>query len=319
MNPVEAAEGNLRWLLRSIQHVLDDPDLTDLHIRGPGSALVDCGRGMMPLDLPYSLDDLEDIAINAAALTGQDIAADVPIVSTRFPDGERVQIQRPPAVAEGRISFSIRKPKQQTWRPEQLDYANPEWLGLLTRAVQHQRNIVFCGKVGSGKTHAMRAFTHAIPPGRRIVTIEDTPELINLPISNVESLYYSKGGQSVARTTAEDLVDAALRMGPDGILMQELRDEAAYAYLSALESGHWGMTTTHADSAQEARHRVKGLVKRHAVGRALNDNDVTESLRRSIHVVVHCVREGNRRYIEQVLCQPSHSDAAPVPSLIAAE
>lgn len=303
-----AAETNLRWLLRPIQHVLDDSDLTDLHIQGPGSAMVDRGRGMEPFALPYTLDDLEDISINAAALTGQDIGPDVPIVSTRFPDGERVQIQRPPATAEGRISFSIRKPKQQTWRPEQLDYAKPEWLELLTRSVERQRNILFCGKVGSGKTHAMRAFTHAIPPGRRIVTIEDTPELINLPISDVESLYYSKGGQSVARTAAEDLVDAALRMGPDGILMQELRDEAAYAYLSALESGHWGMTTTHADSALDARHRVKGLVKRHAVGRALNDNDVTESLRRSIHVIVHCVRDGNRRYIAQVLHEPQSDE-----------
>ena len=306
MDAVGAAECNLRWLLRSVQHVLDDPNLTDLHIQGPGFALVDRGRGMEPLDLPYTLADLEDIAINAAALTGQDIAADVPIVSTRFPDGERVQIQRPPAVADGQLAFSIRKPKQQTWRPEQLDYVNPEWLGLLTRVVQRQRNILFCGKVGSGKTHAMRAFTHAIPPAWRLVTIEDTPELINLPVPNVQSLFYSKGGQSIARTTAEDLVDAALRMGPDGILLQELRDEAAYAYLSAIESGHWAMTTTHADSAEEARHRVKGLVKRHQVGRSLNDGDVTESLRRSIHVVVHCVREGNRRYIAQVLCEPEN-------------
>ena len=106
-------------------------------------------------------------------------------------------------------------------------------------------------------------------------------------MKNVVSLFYSKGAQSIARVSAEDLVEAALRMGMDGILMQELRDEAAYAYLSALESGHWGMTTTHADTASQVRDRIRGLVKKHPAGRALSDIDVMASLRRSIDVIVH--------------------------------
>ena len=77
MDMAASAAQNLRWLLRPIQHVLDDPNLTDLHIKGPGAATVDMGRGMVALPLPYSLADLEDIAVNAAALTGQDIAADL--------------------------------------------------------------------------------------------------------------------------------------------------------------------------------------------------------------------------------------------------
>jgi type IV secretion system protein VirB11 len=163
---------------------------------------------------------------------------------------------------------------------------------------------VFSGTVGSGKTHNLRAFTHAIPRDWRLVTIEDMPELIGLPHTNVVNLFYSKGGQSVAKVTAEDLVEAALRMGMDGLLNQELRDEAAYAYLSALESGHWGMTTTHADSAGQARDRIRGLVKKHPAGRHLNDTDLMASLRRSIDVVVHCVRDGSRRYIEEILYEP---------------
>ena len=99
-------------------------------------------------------------------------------------------------------------------------------------------------------------------------------------------------------------------MGMDGLLNQELRDEAAYAYLSALESGHWGMTTTHADSADQARDRIRGLIKKHPAGRHLNDADVMAALHRSIDVVVHCVRDGNRRYIEQVLYDPETRSAA---------
>lgn len=329
MNAAQAAETNLRWLLRPLEALLADPALTDLHINGPGSAFMDRGRGMEPIALPYSFEDLEDIAINAAALTRQDIADDAPLVSTRFPDGHRVQIVRPPAVADGQFAFSIRQPKSESWTPEQLAadgvfahavgrathrtpargrcaalYRAGDWQAFLEAAVAARLNIVFSGTVGSGKTHNLRAFTHGIPSNWRLVTIEDMPELIGLPHANVVNLFYSKGGQSVARVTAEDLVEAALRMGMDGLLNQELRDEAAYAYWNALESGHWGMTTTHADSADQARARICGLIKKHPAGRHLSDADVMASLHRSIDVVVHCVRDGNRRYIEQVLYDP---------------
>ena len=312
----EAAESSLRWLLRPIEALLADPALTDLHIEGPGEATIDRGAGLEPIALPFTLADLEDIAILSAALTGQDIAADVPIVSTKWPDGERVQIQRPPAVAEGKLGFSIRKPLLITPKPEALSYANPEWRDVIGRAVRLRRNVVFCGMVGSGKTTAMRAFTWDFLQAWRIVTIEDAPELINLPIKTT-ALFYSAGGQSVANTTAERLVEAALRMGPDGILMQELRDTSALSFLGVLESGHWGMTTTHARSARDALDRICGLVKKHPTGAHLQAGDIIASLARSIDLIVYCERDGARRFIKEVL--DVSAEAAAGPYALAAE
>jgi type IV secretion system protein VirB11 len=337
MDNASAAEANLRWLLRPMGVLLADPAMTDLYINGPGEGrcFIDRGRGMEQITLPYTFDDLEDIAINAAALTRQDIAEDVPLVSTRFPDGQRVQIVRPPSVADGQIAFSIRQPRQETCTPSDLArggvfanaagrharsprqrerllslYRAEDWQAFLELAVAQRLNIVFSGTVGSGKTHNLKAFTHAIPAGWRLVTIEDMPELTGLAHANVVNLFYSKGGQSIASTRAEDLVEAALRMGMDGLLNQELRDEAAYAYLNVLASGHWGMTTTHADSAGQARDRIRGLIKKHPSGRHLADADVMTALHRSIDVVVHCARDGNRRHIEQVLYDPETKDRA---------
>ena len=201
-------------------------------------------------------------------------------------------------------------------------YQAGAWEAFLELAVAARLNIVFSGTVGSGKTHNLRAFTHAIPRGWRLVTIEDMPELVGLPHENVVNLFYSKGGQSIANVRAEDLVEAALRMGMDGLLCQELRDEAAYAYLNVLESGHWGMTTTHADSAVQARDRIRGLIKKHPAGRHLSDADVMASLHRSIDVVVHCVRDGDRRYVEQVLYDPELKErtmGSGIPLSLAAE
>ena len=343
MNPVEAAEINLRWLLRPIEPLLSDPGLTDLHINSPDVAFVDRGGGMERVALPFTFRDLEDIAICAAALTRQDIAEDVPLVSTRFPGGHRVQIVRPPAVADGQFAFSIRRPKAQTGTLADLErggsfartvgtrrmtahvherlmalHGAGRWSDFLAAAVASRLNIVFSGAVGSGKTHSLRAAIHAAPLNWRLVTIEDMPELIGLPHENVVNLFYSKGGQSVARTTPEGMVETALRMGMDGLLMGELRDEAAHAYLNALKSGHWGMTTTHADSAGDVFERITGLVKQHPAGMHLVEADLLATLRRCVHVVVHCVRDGDDRYVEQILYQPLQV-TQPVPSLIAAE
>src|ERR1700712_5138710 len=134
MEMTEAPEANLRWLLQPIDALLSDPAMTDLHINGPGGCFVDRGDGLEWVGLPYTLTDLEDIAINAAALTRQDIAEDVPLVSTRFPNGHRVQIVRPPAVADGQFAFSIRQPKKQTWTPDELAAA-----GVFASAVGRAR------------------------------------------------------------------------------------------------------------------------------------------------------------------------------------
>lgn len=331
MNRAEAAVRNLDWLLRPAQALLDDPALTDLYINGPGIAFADRGRGKERLDLSFTLADLEDIAINAASLTGQDIAEDVPLVSTKLPGGHRVQIVRPPCVPDGQFSFSIRRPSAQTATPAELEgrfgvfrdtvgtarrvpqrqaellalYRAGQWRQFLELAVSLGLNVVFAGPVGSGKTFNLRAFTHSIPLGSRIVTIEDMQEIIAMPHADVVNLLYSKGGQSAASVKPEHLVEAALRMGMDYLLNQELRDEAAYAYLNVLESGHSGMTTTHADDAEQTYDRIRLLIKKHPEGKHLADADVMAALYRSIDVVAYCVRDGNRRHVEQILYDPS--------------
>ena len=113
MDNASAAEANLRWLLRPMEALLADPAMTDLYINGPGEGrcFVDRGHGMERITLPYTFDDLEDIAINAAALTRQDIAEDVPLVSTRFP-GRAAGADRPSSGGRRRAVRLLHPPAQ---------------------------------------------------------------------------------------------------------------------------------------------------------------------------------------------------------------
>lgn len=334
MSDTENIEPTLRYMLRPLAPHLSDPKLTDLHINGVGEgmAFVDVGQGMRPVTLPYSHTDLEDIAILAAAYSGQDIGQADPIVYSVLPDKHRAFIARPPATPDGTLSFSIRQPKAETPTPADLqaggvfddpapEFArqgkdNPELAALyraglntpdsrrqfLELAIAAGLNVVFCGKVGTGKTHVMRSFTHAIPKRWRLVTIEDTRELINLPCPNVVHLLYSKGGQSASRHGAGELVEAAMRMGMDGVLIQELRDSSAAGYVSIIKSGHWAMTTTHADNPADAYVRIAGLVKEGEAGRHQDEADILATLHRCIDVVAYCVRDPNgKRRVADIL------------------
>src|SRR3546814_16945763 len=85
----------------------------------------------------------------------------------------------------------------------------------------------------------------------RLLTIDDTRELI-VDQKNVVHMLYAKDGQGTANVTAKHLLESALRMRLDRILLQELRDGTAFFYLRNVNSGHPGsITTIHADSAEQ--------------------------------------------------------------------
>jgi type IV secretion system protein VirB11 len=113
-----------------------------------------------------------------------------------------------------------------------------------------------------------------IPPDERLVTIEDARELV-VPHRNAVHLLYAKDGQGLAQVTAKDLLESALRMRPDRILLQELRDASAFFYLRTANTGHPGsITTLHADSAALAFEQLTLMVKESDAGRELARDDI---------------------------------------------
>lgn len=329
----------LEWLLRPIQHLLDDKSVTDLHINAPNpdgittNVFIKRGGVRTTEVVSLSMGQLENIGINAAALMRQDIADDVPFCSTKLPQGQRLQLVRSPAVPEGRYAMAIRRPTQKAATMQQLvDYgtftevrtaelvrtqprrvitellelkAAGRWPELIQMAIRNGLNVVWCGMVGTGKTYNLRASLEAIPLDWRLVTVEDMEEIINLAHANVVNLLYPKGrGQSVSNHTAEDCIEAALRLDMDMLLCQEVRDAAAWSYLRALNSGHPGMTSCHAGSAEGAFKSIGLMVRQHESGKTLDNDDLQAVLRELIHVVCYCEDIDGRKRVTQVYFEP---------------
>jgi type IV secretion system protein VirB11 len=303
-------------------------DVTELVVNRPGEVGVERAGGWTWHNAPQ-LDEawLRPLAIAAAAFTAQDVSEVSPICSTVLPDGERCQIVLPPAAE--RLSLTLRKPSRAALGMAEFEAAGlfrqgevcpkglseldrrlldlrdaRDWPGFFQAAVAGRRNILISGATGSGKTTFAKGLVRFIPPDERLITIEDARELV-VPHRNVVHLLYAKDGQGLAQVGPRQLLESALRMRPDRILLQELRDASAFHYLRTANSGHPGsITTVHADSAALAFEQLTLLVKESEAGRGLARDDIRALLRRLVDIVVQMTREHGRFRIREVWYEP---------------
>lgn len=338
-------EATLRLLLAPIAGALSDSAATEIVVNRPGEVGIERGGAWTWQAVPtLSFERLDAIATLCAALSQQDVGPAHPLCGSVLPDGQRVQICRPPAVAAGTISLTIRQPSAFTptigslaagglftrthGARTGLDPIDDElmalhrasdWARFFPLAVRAKKTVIATGDTGSGKTTFAKALIQAIPLEERLITIEDTAEFIGLPQRNRVALFYSKGHQGLAQVRSEDLIEAALRMRPDRVLMQELRDGAAFTFIRSIAAGHPGsITTCHAGSAAGAFDALRLMVKQHEAGKHLADADVRLLLRQLVHVVAHCRRDHRGFAIEEVYFDPAAQHRATTGSTLAA-
>lgn len=165
-------------------------------------------------------------------------------------------------------------------------------------AVQARCPFVISGGTGSGKTTLLGAVSGFIPPGERVITIEDTPEL-RLQTPHTERMQTREANaEGKGAVSMRDLVSLSLRRRPDRIIVGECRGAEAYDMLQAMQSDHPGsMTTIHANDPNNALTRLRTMVG-YAVGdlsREVVMQQIAESLQGGLIVHVARDREGCRR------------------------
>ena len=118
-------------------------------------------------------------------------------------------------------------------------------------------------------------------------------------------LFYSKGAQGLAKVGPKELLESCLRMRPDRILLQELRDGTAFYYIRNVNSGHPGsITTVHADSARLAFEQLTLLVKESEGGQDLARDDIRGLLTMLVDIVVQCKRVDGKFRVTEVYYEP---------------
>ena len=219
---------------------------------------------------------LEQVIGKIVALVGREISVDKPLVDARMVDGSRANAVYAPV---GGPTLCIRKFNRLNLSLLPAGRHGDDWVsrGGMSEAMAHflaamalaRATVLVAGATGSGKSTLLRSIVDAFPAEERIVTIEDTRELEldNPHWVRLECVHqHELAGQdsSARRLDVADLVQNALRMRPDRLIIGEIRNSReAYHTLEALNTGHDGSATTiHASGAADALARLELLVGR---------------------------------------------------------
>ena len=314
------------WLeahLRPLAALLADPAVIEIAVNGDGSVWIErAGEAAMR---PACLADPPDVArlaasIAAAARIG--LGAATPVLSARIPLGDggsaRAQVLIPPAV-DGAGAVALRRQIVEE-RPlaafgfldggevdagarrraalaalwDAAKGGDPE--AALRIAIRARLTILVAGGTSTAKTSLARALLAEIDPAERLITIEDAVELAPAAPNQVR-LVAERSAES-PRAPAR-LLEAALRLRPDRIVLGELRGAEAFAFLEAINTGHGGsITTIHAETPALALDRIAMLAL--GAGRAMPFAALRRYAGAAIDVIVQLGRRDGRRGLLEI-------------------
>jgi flagellar protein FlaI len=211
-------------------------------------------------------DELNSFVVTLAQRSGKQISVAAPILDGTTVEGHRVQATYSREVTTRGSTFTIRRFKNKPFTPTDLmryKTVSPEMMAYLWIGVENGESMILVGGTASGKTSALNSLAIFIPPGAKIVTIEDTRE-INLPHENwipgatrTGVGERDKDGRAAGEIDMYDLVRAALRQRPNYIIVGEVRGKETYIMFQAMATGHSTYSTMHADSVKSMVNRLE--------------------------------------------------------------
>jgi pilus assembly protein CpaF len=245
--------------LGPLDALLDDPEITEIMLNGPGRAYVERAGRIVPIDLELDADAIARLGERIVMPLGLRLDRSSPIADARLPDGSRVHAVLPPLAPDGPY-LTIRR---FAARPVPLSAfaVGAEAGAFLEEAVRTGRNLLVAGATSAGKTTLLNALSGAIEPRERIVTIEETAELRLRQPHVVRLEARPANAEGAGAVGVRELVRCALRMRPDRIVVGEVRGGEAIDMLQALNTGHDGsLSTVHANGPLDALRRLETLV-----------------------------------------------------------
>lgn len=281
--------------LGPLQHLIDDPEVEEIWINGPGRVFsARHGRNVLT---NVVLDDREirDLVERMLRASRRRLDLSSPFVDATLLDGSRLHVVIPD-ITRKHWAVNIRKFVLKAHALHELVRLRslPERAAsFLEAAVTAGLNIVVSGGTQSGKTTMLNCLAGAIPARQRVITCEEVFEL-QVPLADVVSLQTRQPNlEGKGEIDLRRLIVEALRMRPDRLIVGEVRQKEALDLLVALNSGLPGMTSIHANSAHEALSKLTTLPL--LAGDNVSHSFVVPTVAASIDLIVHLGQDKGRR------------------------
>jgi len=246
-----------------VKKYLDDDDITDISYSNGGQVwLKTLSKGIYRVDDPEVNNAfMEKLAFQCANVMGSTFNMAHP-----FLDAESAELRLNfvhDSIAKNGIACVIRKtPAKIRLEKDKLikeKYVDLDILEFLIKCVHGHCNIIVCGETGSGKTEFVKYLAAQTKENEKLITIEDTLEL------HLDKIYPNRDIVSMKTNNIasySDVLVTCMRQNPKWILLSEVRSaEAVLAVRNSISSGHYILSTIHADKASSIPNRMYSLLE----------------------------------------------------------
>lgn len=254
--------------LGKLEPLMNDDQIEDISCDGVGIPVFVFHRnpnlGSLMTNIVFEdSEELDSFVMRLAQICGKSISIAEPLLSGSLPDGSRVQATLATDIARRGSNFTIRKFTEKPLTPVHLLAHNTldiKVLAYLWFVVDMGKSILVSGGTASGKTTLLNILSMFIRPERKIVSIEDTPEL-KLPHPHwVPQVARTAIGTEMGKRQGEidlfDLLKESLRQRPDYIIVGEVRGKEAYVLFQEMATGHPSLATIHAENIPKLLDRL---------------------------------------------------------------
>ncbi len=246
-----------------LKEYLDNDDITDISYSNNGQLwLKTLSKGIFRVE-NSGIDNafMEKLAFQCSNVVGKSFNAAHP-----FLDSESAELRMNfvhDSIARNGIACVIRKTpaKIRLERGKILRerYITEDMLDFLITCVHGHCNIIVCGETGSGKTEFVKYLASNTYEDEKLITIEDTLELHLDRIYPTRDIVAMKTNNIASYT---DVLVTCMRQNPKWILLSEVRSaEAVLAVRNSISSGHYILSTIHADKAASIPNRMYSLLE----------------------------------------------------------
>ena len=243
-------------------YLLND-DITDISYSNGGNIWVrSLSKGDYREDNPNVNNAfMEKLAFQCANVAGRSFN-----MANPFLDAESAELRMNfvhDSIARNGISCSIRKtPAKIRLEKDKIiadKYITLDVHEFLMQCVAGHCNIIVCGETGSGKTEFVKYLASHIKENEKIITVEDTLELHLDRIFPHRDIVAMKTNNIASYS---DVLVTCMRQNPKWILLSEVRSaEAVLAIRNSISSGHYILSTIHADKAASIPNRMYSLLE----------------------------------------------------------
>ena len=245
-----------------LKQFLDNDDVTDISYSQGQVHLKTLSQGNFRIENP-GIDNnfMEKLAFQCSNAMGKTFNMAHP-----FLDSESAELRMNfihESISRNGIACVIRKtPAKIRLEKTKLlneDYITEDIHDFLVTCVQGHCNIIVCGETGSGKTEFVKYLASKTKENEKIITIEDTLELHLDRIFPHRDIVALKTNNIASYS---DILVACMRQNPIWILLSEVRSaEAVTAVRNSISSGHFILSTIHADKSASIPMRMYSLLE----------------------------------------------------------